>query len=61
MQGFYQLGKACRLLAEEHAGGRLVVVQEGGYSMSYSAYCVHAVLEVRTRLQCDERALSERR
>ena len=53
MQGFYQLGKACRLLAEEHAGGRLVVVQEGGYSMSYAAYCVHAVLEVRTRLQCD--------
>ena len=44
-KGFRYLGAACRQLADRHAGGRLVATTEGGYSISYSAFCVHAVLE----------------
>lgn len=28
-----------------HTGGRILVVQEGGYHVTYSAYCLHATLE----------------
>jgi len=45
MQGFYELGKRARSLADECCEGRLVLVQEGGYAISYAAYCLHATLE----------------
>ncbi len=45
MQGFYELGKRARALADECCAGRLVLVQEGGYAISYAAYCLHAILE----------------
>lgn len=34
-----------RSLANAHCGGRLLIVQEGGYHITYSAYCLHATLE----------------
>ncbi len=46
-KGFFALGRACRQLADKHAGGRMVLTQEGGYNLSYTAFCVHAVLEAR--------------
>ncbi len=45
MAGFRDLGAAARRLADEHCDGRLVLVQEGGYGRTYSAYCMHATLE----------------
>ena len=45
MNGFYELGKRARALADECCNGRLVLVQEGGYAISYAAYCLHASLE----------------
>ena len=44
MEGFRRLGAAARELAERHAGGRIVLAQEGGYARSYSAFCLHATL-----------------
>ena len=44
MAGFHRLGAAARELADRHCGGRLVLVQEGGYARSYSAFCLHATL-----------------
>jgi len=56
MEGFYQLGRRARALADELCDGKLVLVQEGGYAVSYAAYCLHATLEgVLSR----ERALSD--
>ncbi|NQV44650.1 MAG: class II histone deacetylase [Rhodospirillales bacterium] len=45
MEGFYQLGQRARSLAAELCGGKIVLVQEGGYALSYAAYCLHATLE----------------
>jgi acetoin utilization deacetylase AcuC-like enzyme len=45
MAGYFNLGRAIAQLAAQHCGGRVVVVQEGGYALSYAAYCVHAFLE----------------
>ena len=45
MDGFYQLGQRARALADECCGGKLVLVQEGGYAISYAAYCLHATLQ----------------
>jgi acetoin utilization deacetylase AcuC-like enzyme len=45
MAGFRQLGATARQLADRHCGGRLVLVQEGGYAPSYAAFCLHATLE----------------
>ena len=45
MSGFWELGRKVRELADECCGGRLVLVQEGGYAISYAAYCLHASLE----------------
>ena len=44
MHGFYQLGARVRELADECCDGRVVLVQEGGYAVSYAAYCLHASL-----------------
>jgi acetoin utilization deacetylase AcuC-like enzyme len=45
MAGFRDLGAAARELADRHCDGRLLLVQEGGYGRTYSAYCMHATLE----------------
>lgn len=34
-----------RGISEEHSHGRLLIVQEGGYHVTYAAYCLHAMLE----------------
>lgn len=45
MEGYRQIGKIVRSLADEYSDGRVLVVQEGGYQVTYSAYCLHATLE----------------
>ena len=44
MDGFRRLGEA-RARSPSGIGGRLVLVQEGGYARTYSAFCLHATLE----------------
>jgi acetoin utilization deacetylase AcuC-like enzyme len=43
--GFRSMGEIAQRLADRHCGGRMVLVQEGGYGRSYSAFCMHATLE----------------
>ncbi|KAJ0972752.1 hypothetical protein J5N97_020711 [Dioscorea zingiberensis] len=45
MEGYRNIGRIVRHFADKHANGRLLVVQEGGYHVTYSAYCLHATLE----------------
>jgi acetoin utilization deacetylase AcuC-like enzyme len=45
MAGFRRLGAIARDLAARHCDGRIVLVQEGGYARSYTAFCMHATLE----------------
>ncbi|KAF5744912.1 histone deacetylase 8-like isoform X1 [Tripterygium wilfordii] len=45
MDGYRNIGRVVRGLANRHSGGRLLIVQEGGYHITYSAYCLHATLE----------------
>ncbi|KAK1263322.1 Histone deacetylase 8 [Acorus gramineus] len=45
MAGYREIGRLIRKLADDHAEGRLLIVQEGGYHITYSAYCLHATLE----------------
>ncbi|KAJ4833390.1 Histone deacetylase 8 [Turnera subulata] len=45
MDGYRDIGRIVRSLADRHSSGRLLVVQEGGYHITYSAYCLHATLE----------------
>lgn len=45
MEGYREIGRIIRSLADRHSGGRLLIVQEGGYQVTYSAYCLHATLE----------------
>jgi acetoin utilization deacetylase AcuC-like enzyme len=44
MSGFHVVGELLRSIADSSAGGRLAMVQEGGYNTSYSAFCLHATL-----------------
>jgi acetoin utilization deacetylase AcuC-like enzyme len=44
MNGFHTLGEVMRSIAERAAGGRLALIQEGGYAPSYAAFCLHATL-----------------
>jgi acetoin utilization deacetylase AcuC-like enzyme len=44
MAGFHALGGAARRLAGECCGGRLLLVQEGGYGRTYSGLCLLATL-----------------
>ncbi len=44
MRGFHELGRKARALADACCDGRLVLVQEGGYQLSYAAYCLYATL-----------------
>jgi acetoin utilization deacetylase AcuC-like enzyme len=45
MDGFRQLSTYMHNLAEEICGGKLVLLQEGGYSAAYVPYCTSAVIE----------------
>ncbi|KAK2996605.1 hypothetical protein RJ639_025689, partial [Escallonia herrerae] len=45
MEGYREIGRIVRSLADEHSNKRLLIVQEGGYHVTYSAYCLHAMLE----------------
>jgi acetoin utilization deacetylase AcuC-like enzyme len=45
MDGFRQLSQPMVALADEVCAGRLVVLQEGGYSNAYVPYCTAAVIE----------------
>ena len=44
-EGFRQLATGMRELAEELCGGRLVIFQEGGYSLNHMPFCTLAVIE----------------
>lgn len=45
MDGYREIGRIVQGLATRHSDGRLLIVQEGGYHVTYSAYCLHATLE----------------
>ncbi|MBT3557973.1 MAG: class II histone deacetylase [Rhodospirillales bacterium] len=45
MEGFRRMGLIARNLAAQHCDGRLLLVQEGGYSPTYTAYCAHGMVE----------------
>jgi len=45
MAGYRDLARACRQLADRHAHGRMVLTLEGGYALSYAAFCLHAAVE----------------
>ncbi|KAJ4969755.1 hypothetical protein NE237_002854 [Protea cynaroides] len=45
MEGYRKIGQIVRKLADKHSDGCLLIVQEGGYHITYSAYCLHATLE----------------
>jgi acetoin utilization deacetylase AcuC-like enzyme len=45
MDGYRKIGRLVRTMADEHSKGRLLIVQEGGYHITYSAYCLHATIE----------------
>lgn len=45
MAGYRKIGEVVRMLSEGHSTGRILIVQEGGYHVTYSAYCLHATLE----------------
>jgi acetoin utilization deacetylase AcuC-like enzyme len=44
-EGYRQMTQRMIDLAETHAGGRLVAMQEGGYSEVYAPYCTLAIIE----------------
>lgn len=45
MDGYREIGRIVHSLANKHSGGKILIVQEGGYHITYSAYCLHAILE----------------
>lgn len=45
MEGYREIGRAVRAIADKYSKGKLLIVQEGGYHITYSAYCLHATLE----------------
>ena len=45
MFGFNELGERVRELAAKVCGGKIALVQEGGYAVSYASYCLHSTLE----------------
>ncbi|ONK57119.1 uncharacterized protein A4U43_C10F16810 [Asparagus officinalis] len=57
MTGYHKIGQIIRTLADLYSNGRLLVVQEGGYHVTYAAYCLHATLEGVLDLQ--DRLLSD--
>lgn len=45
MDGYRQMGQNILELVNKYSSGRLLIIQEGGYHVTYSAYCLHATLE----------------
>lgn len=45
MEGYRKIGQIIREMAQKYSQGRILIVQEGGYHVTYSAYCLHATLE----------------
>jgi acetoin utilization deacetylase AcuC-like enzyme len=45
MAGFHGLASRTRKLADRYCEGRLALVQEGGYAVSYASLCLNATLE----------------
>ncbi|KAH9321854.1 hypothetical protein KI387_016493, partial [Taxus chinensis] len=45
MNGYRRIGQIMRQQADTFTGGRLLIVQEGGYHITYASYCLHATLE----------------
>ena len=45
MSGFRELGRAAKAIADKHCDGRLLLMQEGGYAVTYTSFCAYAVLE----------------
>jgi acetoin utilization deacetylase AcuC-like enzyme len=45
MDGFRTIGKQFAAAARVVCDGRMVLIQEGGYAVTYAAYCLHATLE----------------
>ena len=43
--GFRQMTKIVREVAETNCGGKLVALHEGGYSTAYVPFCSHAIVE----------------
>ena len=44
-EGYRQMTRSMIKIAEQSANGRLIVVQEGGYSEVYAPYCTLAIIE----------------
>jgi acetoin utilization deacetylase AcuC-like enzyme len=44
-EGYRAMTQAMINLAERHCDGRLVVIQEGGYSETYGPFCTVAIVE----------------
>lgn len=44
-EGFADIGRRVRRLADEHTDGRLALVQEGGYSLSHVGYAMLATIQ----------------
>ncbi|KAJ3678077.1 hypothetical protein LUZ60_001880 [Juncus effusus] len=53
MEGYRNIGRIMRDLVDEFCDGRMLIVQEGGYHVTYSAYCLHATLEGVLKVQED--------
>ncbi|KAK4758197.1 hypothetical protein SAY87_019498 [Trapa incisa] len=45
MEGYRRISRIICKLANKYCEGRVLIVQEGGYHVTYSAYCLHATLE----------------
>ncbi|XP_022861752.1 histone deacetylase 8 [Olea europaea var. sylvestris] len=45
MEGYRKIGRKVREMADKYCDGCILIVQEGGYHVTYSAYCLHATLE----------------
>jgi len=45
MEGYRKIGQIMRGVANRHSNGQILIVQEGGYHITYSAYCLHGTLE----------------
>lgn len=45
MKGFRAMGETAKHIAKEHCKGRMLLTQEGGYAITYTAFCAYAVLE----------------
>ena len=45
-EGFRDITARLLMLADEVCDGRIVAIQEGGYSESYAPYCALAIMEM---------------